>query len=207
MNLKDRVNSIQLRRSWDMPDSRLNICCITLREDLALLPLFLEKYPKSKVCLLLVLDLLGNSPEYISVSTAGGTIAVPVCGVKDIKRIAELEKVIFCKPGAAGAGMVAAVLRELAVFGVHNVYLYAGRRGKFGVRKTLPDFYRQNEASLQKVYGLLADDASREAYAARVKALMTGNAGYLPLSAHEEYYHPLVRPEYEIGRASCRERV
>lgn len=59
---------------------RLNICCITLREDLALLPLFLEKYPKSKVCLLLVLDLLGNSPEYISVSTAGGTIAVPVCG-------------------------------------------------------------------------------------------------------------------------------
>lgn len=196
MNLKDRVNSIQLRRSWDMPDSRLNICCITLREDLALLPLFLEKYPKSKVCLLLVLDLLGNSPEYISVSTAGGTIAVPVCGVKDIKRIAELEKVIFCKPGTAGAGMVAAVLRELAVLGIHSVYLYAGRRGKFGVRKTLPDFYRQNEASLQKVYGLLADDASREAYAARIKALMTGNAGYLPLSAHEEYYHPLVRPEY-----------
>ena len=150
MNLKDRVNSIQLRRSWDMPDFRLNICCITLREDLALLPLFLEKYPKSKVCLLLVLDLLGNSPEYISVSTAGGTIAVPVCGVKDIKRIAELEKVIFCKPGAAGAGMVAAVLRELAVLGIHSVYLYAGRRGKFGVRKTLPDFYRQNEASLQR---------------------------------------------------------
>lgn len=195
MNLKDRVSSIQLRRSWDIPDSRLNICCITLREDLALLPSFLEKYPKNKVCLLLVLDLLGNSPEYISVSSAGGTVAVPVCGMKDIKRIADLEKVILCKPGAVGACIVAAVLRELAAFGVHNVYLYAGQKGKFGEREALPDFYRQNEASLQKVYGLLADDASREVYAARIKALMTGDAGYLPLSAHEEYYHPLVHPE------------
>ena len=41
----------------------------------------------------------------------------------------------------------------------------------------------------------LADNAGREAYAGRIKALMTGEAGYLPLSAHQEYYHPLVQPE------------
>ena len=92
--------------------------------------------------------------------------------------------------------MVADFLRSLAAFDVYNVYLYAGRKGKFGVMKALPDFYRQNEINLQKVYDFLADDASREVYAARIKALMTGDAGYLPLSEHEEYYHPVVQPQY-----------
>lgn len=196
MNLKDRVNSIQLQRSWDIPNSELNICCITLREDIALLPSFIESYPTNKVCLLLVLDLFDNSLESVSVSTAGGTVSVPVCGIKGIKRIADLEKVFFCKSGAVGASMVADFLRSLAAFDVYNVYLYAGRKGKFGVMKALPDFYRQNEINLQKVYDFLADDASREVYAARIKALMTGDAGYLPLSEHEEYYHPVVQPQY-----------
>ena len=64
------------------------------------------------------------------------------------------------------------------------------------MQRPLPDFYDQHAAKLQKVYDLLADDAGREAYAGRIKALMTGEAGYLPLSAHQEYYHPLVRPEH-----------
>lgn len=65
----------------------------------------------------------------------------------------------------------------------------------FGVRPALPNFYARYAAELQTVYDLLADDASREVYAARIKALITGNAGYLPASEHEEYYHPVVRPE------------
>ncbi len=169
---------------------------MVMREDLVLLPSFLEQHPRSKVRLLLIPDLPANNPEYIRFPTGSGMVAIPVCGLEDVERAANLEKVILCQPGPSGAVITAMHCRYLTARGVRGVYLYAGQERGFGMRKALPDFYHQHEARLQKVYDLLADEASREVYVARIKALTTGEAGYLPLSAHQEYYHPLVRPEY-----------
>ncbi|MGE9986063.1 FkbM family methyltransferase [Desulfovibrio sp. SGI.169] len=196
MNLETSINSAPLLRSWDLPDSARHVCCIAMREDLVLLPSFLERRPKSKIRLLLIPDLPANNPEYMRFSASDGMVVIPVCGLRGVERAANLEKVILCRPGPSGAVVAAMLCRSLTACGVRDVYLYAGRERGFGARKALPDFYRQHEARLQKVYGLLADETSREVYAARIKALMTGEAGYLPLSAHQEYYHPLVRPEY-----------
>ena len=196
MTLKTHIHSAPLLRSWDISDSPGHVCCIAMREDLILLPSFLEEHPKSKVRLLLMPDLPANNPEYIRFSTSGGMVPIPVCGLQGVERAANLEKVILCQPGPSGAVVTAMLCRCLTACGVRGVYLYAGRKRGFGARKALPDFYGQNEAGLQKVYGLLADEASREVYAARIKALTMGEAGYLPLSAHQEYYHPLVRPQY-----------
>ena len=115
--------------------------------------------------------------------------------MQDAERAANLEKLILCRPDSSGALITAILCRYLAAYGVRSVYLYAGPDRGFGVQTALPDFYRRHAAKLQKVYDLLADNAGREAYAGRIKALMTGEAGYLPLSAHQEYYHPLVQPE------------
>ncbi len=196
MNLTNRIDSACLLRSWDIPDSMRHVCCIAKQEDLALLPSFMKKHPRSKVRLLLIPDLPTDGPEYVRFSTSSGMTAIPVCDLLNAERAANLEKVILCRPGPAGAVVAAMYCRCLAAYGVRSVYLYAGHERWFGTQTALPDFYRQHEAQLQKVYGLLADEASREVYAARIKALMTGEAGYLPLSAHQEYYHPLVRPEY-----------
>lgn len=196
MDLTDHINSAPLLRSWDIPDSLRHVCCIAMREELALLPSFLEQHPGSNVRLLLVPDLPPDGPKYARLSTGNGTTAIPVCGLRDAELAANLEKVILCQPGPSGAAVATMLCRCLAACGVRGVYLYAGKTRGFGARQALPHFYRQHEARLQKVYDFLADEASREVFAARVKALMTGEAGYLPLSAHQEYYHPLVRPEY-----------
>ncbi len=196
MDLTSRINSAHLLRSWDIPDSLRHVCCIAMREDLVLLPSFLEQHPRSKVRLLLIPDLPSDGPKYARFPSSNGTTAIPVCGLQGVERAVNLKKVILCQPGPSGAVVTAMLCRCLGAYGVRNVYLYAGQERGFGAQKALPDFYRQHEAKLQKVYGLLADEASREVYAARIKALMTGEAGYLPLSAHQEYYHPLVQPEY-----------
>lgn len=196
MNLETHIHSARLLRSWDIPDSARQVCCIAMREDLALLSSFIEERPQNKVRLLLVPDLPAGGPEYVRFSGRGGVAAIPIRGLQDVEKAANLEKVILCRPGAPGAAATAMLCRCLAACGVRGVYLYSGQERGFGVQRPLPDFYDQHAAKLQKVYDLLADDAGREAYAGRIKALMTGEAGYLPLSAHQEYYHPLVRPEH-----------
>lgn len=196
MDLTSRINAAPLLRSWDMPASPCQVCCIAMREDLALLPSFLEKHPGSKVRLLLIPDHPSDGPKYARVPGGDGVTAIPVCGLQEVERAAPLEKVILCQPGPAGAVMAALLCRCLAVCGVRDVRLHAGPQRGFGARKPLPDFYERNKAGLQKVHDLLADEASREVYAARIKALTTGEAGYLPLSDHQEYYHPLVQPQY-----------
>lgn len=195
MNLSSHIDSIQLTRSWDIDQSVHDVCCIAVREDLALLPSFIEKYPKSRIRLLLVPDLPANGPGYVRLPAKGRTLTIPVWGLEGAARAANLEQVIICRPGPLGAVVVAMLCRCLApACGARNVRLYSGPERGFGWQAPLPDFYHQREAALQKGYELLADAASREVYAARIKALLTGDAGYLPLSAHQEYYHPLVQP-------------
>lgn len=195
MNLTERINSAPLLRSWDTPNSLRHVCCIAMREDLVFLPSFLEKHPGCKVRLLLIPDLPTNSPEYIRFPTSGGMSTIPACSLRDVERAANLEKVILCQSGPSGAVVAAMLCRYLTACGVRGVYLYSGHEQGFGVQRPLPGFYDQHFAKLQEVYDLLADDASRAVYAGRTKALMTGNAGYLPLSLHQEYYHPCVQPE------------
>lgn len=196
MNLASHINSAPLLRSWDMPDSIRNVCCIVMQEDFVLLPSFMEKHPKSKIRLLLVPDLPANGPEYVRLPTGCGISSIPVGSLQSTDRAANLEKVILCRPGPLGATVAAMFCRYLTLCGVRSVYLYAGPAPGFGTRTALPDFCRRHSETLQEGYELLADEASREVYAARVKALMTGDAGYLPLSLHQEYYHPLVHPAH-----------
>lgn len=55
-----------------------------------------------------------------------------------------------------------------------------------------PDYYEANRPVLERVYALLDDQDSRQAFAARVRALVTGNIGYYRLSSYNEYFHPQV---------------
>lgn len=196
MNLIEHTESVQLLRSWDIPPSVQNVCCIAIQEDLSLLSEFIDNNPGIKIRLLLIPDLPDNGPMHVRLQTSRGISIIPVKNLHVANAVNQLEKVILCRPGPAGAAVVAMLCRYLDLCAVRTVYLYAGHSQGFGMQTALPDFYHQHEAKLQKVYGLLADAASRDVYAARIKALMTGNAGYLPLSSHEEYYHPLVHPEH-----------
>ena len=40
---------------------------------------------------------------------------------------------------------------------------------------------------------MLEDEESKKIFASRIRALITGNIGYIKLSRFPEYYHPQVR--------------
>ena len=61
-----------------------------MREDLALLSSFIEERPQNKVRLLLVPDLPVGGPEYVRFSGRGGVAAIPIRGLQDVDKAANL---------------------------------------------------------------------------------------------------------------------
>lgn len=61
-------------------------------------------------------------------------------------------------------------------------------------RSPLPDYYDKNKNALESAAASLASDADRLVFWRRVKAIMTGDPGYLPVAPHMEYEHPSVAP-------------
>lgn len=61
-------------------------------------------------------------------------------------------------------------------------------------RPPMPDYFQKNKYNLEQACALLADPADKHVFACRIKAIQTGNAGYLPIAAYAEYEHPSIRP-------------
>jgi FkbM family methyltransferase len=62
------------------------------------------------------------------------------------------------------------------------------------MNKALPATYLESSCeSITRGYAAMADEESKSVYAAGVKARITGNAGYMPASFYQQYYHPLVQ--------------
>ncbi|MFH1915272.1 MAG: FkbM family methyltransferase [Pseudomonadota bacterium] len=59
----------------------------------------------------------------------------------------------------------------------------------------IPNYFNDNKEPLEFVFDQLEDEKSREVFAARIRAVETGNVGYLKVSEFPEYFHPRVRPE------------
>ncbi|MCH5277220.1 MAG: FkbM family methyltransferase [Desulfovibrionaceae bacterium] len=191
MNLEKRLEAVPLRRRWDI--SPRQVCCIAMQADLPLLSSFMAAHPDCLVRLVLVPDLPDGGPEYLRVDAGGDTRLLPLIGLRTVERAARLSKVILCPPGPSGSLLTAMLCRWLGLG--TPVYLYAGGERTFGTQRPAPNLYSRYGDGLRRVYRLLADQISRDVYAARVRALMKGEAGYLPLSPHDEYYHPMVQPE------------
>lgn len=191
MLLQTHLNSLPLLRPWGLPRSVNEVCLIALGEDLGLIKAFALAHPDVAIRFLLVPDLPAGSPRECCLEIEGKKTCIPVGGLEELEKMPQWEKVCLCPP----EGFLIAFCRYAARVGIRTIYLEGNWPPAFGVRPALPNFYARYAAELQTVYDLLADDASREVYAARIKALITGNAGYLPASEHEEYYPPVVRPE------------
>ena len=195
MGLQEHINALPLRRSWEIPSSEENICCIALQQDLDKLIPLVKNFPALKIRLILVPDLSEKGSMRLQLPTEQGPTSIPLANLQTTASIPPWKKLILCRPDASGAAVAAIFCRYLATRGIERVLLYGGCPRTFGVQPPLPDFFSRYAEQLQEVYDQLADDASREAYAGRIKALMTGNAGWLPLALHQEYYHPHVHPE------------
>lgn len=195
MSLLTRLNGTPLLRPWGVPSSVRDVCLVALAGSLDGVEAFARAHPSTCIRLLVVPDLPAGSPRRLCLRSDGGESLVPLGSLEDLADTPQWEKVFLCPPDGSASPVLTALCRYLTEAGVRMVYLDGARPPAFTRRTGLPDFFREHAARLEEVYRSLADDASREVYAARLKAMMTGNAGYLPVAVHQEYYHPLVRPE------------
>ena len=184
------VNAAPLLRPWGVPRSLRQACCIVCREHLEFVPQFCAAYPGLDIPLIVVPDLPEGAPRRLALPGRKGREA-PLRGPALLGTTPQWPK-IFLVPEPV---MLSAVCRLMAVYGGGMLWLDGFREPPFGLRKPLPDFYARHAAQLEEVCGLLADEQSRATYAARVKAILTGDAGYLPIAPHGEYEHPRIGPK------------
>lgn len=168
MNLETHIHSARLLRSWDIPDSARQVCCIAMREDLALLSSFIEERPKTRFvcCLFRTFPPAARNTCAFQAAAAWPPFRSAAC--QDVEKAANLEKVILCRPGAPGAAATAMLcplpggLRR-----ARRVSVFRAGTGVWRAAASAWIFMISTPAKLQKVYDLLADDAGREAYAGR----------------------------------------
>ena len=58
----------------------------------------------------------------------------------------------------------------------------------------VPGYYRDNKDDLEDVFELLTDKQSKKLFASRIRAIETGNIGYMRVSKFLEYFHPALSP-------------
>lgn len=188
--LLERINAAPLLRPWGLPRSVRQACCIVCHEHLELVPQFCAAYPALDIPLIVVPDLPEGAARRLRVPGPKSR-ELPLRGVERLGVTPQWPKV-FLVPEPV---MLSAVCRLMAVYGGGMLYLEGFREPPFGLRAPLPDFFARHAARLEQVAGMLADEASRVTYAARIKAILTGDAGYLPIATHGEYEHPRIRPQ------------
>lgn len=186
MNLETALNSLELLRIWGLPPHQQS-CLIVMWENMPRLGEFMAEYPGFMPARIMTPDAPADIPEKIMLGDRG---FAALSNLDDIGHVPQYEKVLAFPSCSLLTLLCRHILNER---GINHLWL--GGPPTFGIIKPVPDYFAKHETELQSVWELLATDADRDVYARAVKAILTGNAGYLPISSHAEYQHPLIRPQ------------
>ncbi len=157
-----------------------------------LLAPYLERHPYLAPRRIVCPDYDPRQPLELTLQNGKESWTVTVEDMAKIWAMPQYEKLfLFPEPS-----QLCLICRFCAPLGVRNIWLDGNwPPPPLLWRKAVPDFFDAHASELADVYSMLATDIDRHVFAARIKAILTGNAGYLPVSDHEEYHHPLVHPK------------
>ncbi len=193
MSLLDKINSIPLFRPLGISQSLRNVCIIAFDDCLSKLEPLLTEHPWLNCAHLIIPNMDKNHTSRLRIEINGSLI--PCSPLDNLGFLPELEKIYICPDNPVA---MTSSLNMLAIFGanfhVRTFYLYSDKAPIYSIRNPLPDFFSKNEERLESAMQLFADEQSRDTFAARIKALITGNAAFMPIAPFEEYFHPLVQP-------------
>lgn len=192
MNLLTHLNTLPVLRSFGVPFHAGNVCLITYRDRLDRVPAFLNEHPFLTLEHIILADQPAG-PLILELPCNGGTRPVAASGLERLLTLPHLEKIYLMPEEENNAVMLALLCRMTAKAGTPMFHIHASLPVDCVKRPPLPSFFQEHGAALESVYAMLADAESRNTFAARIKALLTGNAGYLPIAAEAEYSHPQVR--------------
>lgn len=189
MGLYEAINAAPLYRIEAMPPRYAQFALICENEDLeSSLKSFAECSHKPFCIVPLQNDSsLGKCVEFCY---AGESQYIPVLRMEALPRLPHLEVCYYSKTQAYQP--LHSVVTRLHALGLHVLYLLRPPLGISEGMRHDPSFLDRNAERLEAIYDFLADEISKQVFAARLKALLTGNMGFLFLSDYPCYAHPLV---------------
>lgn len=187
MTLFERLKKIPCPRDSGIPPGLKDIALVLHADQLRDIELALTALPGSALKKIVVSNVLQLNGFHDS--------GAPVSGLDGLQADPGLAHVCLPPKNDMHNNILMHIGQALSCAGIEKLYLLHQGQEPGGHYPPQPDFYTENSLALEDVYQGLADDKSRQVYTARVKALMTGDPGWLPIAAYSEYHHPLVRPE------------
>ena len=195
MDLLFKLNKLPILRYMDFPPMLRNVCLLLFQKHLHCASNIMKARPKTHFDHIVLMDFDDqSSPRQYDYEADGKKAAIPISGPIDLIAIPHLNLVYYLPSGWEYIPAFTELNRVLSPCGVRNFYIYTETENAVSVTHK-PGFFIQNRKRLETIYNLLADEASRETYLARIKAITTGIAGYMPIASHHEYMHPRVLPE------------
>lgn len=194
MDLAHDLNLAPLLRPLGLPANLGNVCLIALQGDLERVPALLRDNPGLRPQALVIPDLPEKTALKLRIEIDGRVLQARKFGW--LGECPQFEKIFVCPQDT---GMVAAALSQIGLFlasmAVQTIWLYGGAAPDHSIRQPMPDFFGRNMERLGRARDLFADEESKRVFTGRLKALLSGNSGFIPIAPHREYFHPFVRPQ------------
>ena len=193
--LKTRLdNDPQLWRPTGLPPGPVQTALIGVSAAKPVMASFIENHPQISVKQVAFVDYKkSTSPSKILFKNISGATEVIVGDIKSLVASSHLAKIfIACGDYKLDRRAAGKVGRFLAAAGFPG-FIFGGRYNFNQSRFYDPEFFNKHESRLEAVYSLLADDLSRSILVGLVKARLTDDCGYIPISSYEEYFHPALK--------------
>lgn len=189
MKLADQLANLEKLRTAAEPDGSRPVCIITPARELQSLLEWLSQRKQLKISHIFIADLPPGTPLSIHLPATHGSPCVQA-GLSLPANITESDILFFSAP----EWIISATTIGSPQIARQKTFIGGNLAPPLQPRKPLPDYYAKNSAKLEEVWSLLPTPADRECFSRRVKALVSGDPGYLILAPHAEYAHPLIGP-------------
>lgn len=190
MSLAEYLPHLELLRALQEPSGERPVCIVIPSRELRRLSVWLRRREHLRVSHIIVADAPAGAKIEASLPASWGSPAV-MGGLASLVGLAACDKVFLFTP----EWLVRVASMGIPALGGEAIFIPATSDPALARRTPLPGYYGEHAASLEKAWTLLHAGQDRDVFARRVKALMTGDPGYLRVASHAEYDHPLVALE------------
>lgn len=188
MKLREHIEYLEPLRIEGEPAGDEPLSIVLLSRDLARLPQWLATHAKRKISHIVIADAQGELQIECRLPKSLGQ-PVFLAGMEHLASLAGSPVFLFM-------GEWPIRIASMGVPGLASRKIYFQESGDAALarRKPLADYLEKNAAKLEAVYGALAGASDRDVFARRVKSLVSGDPGYLPIAPFLEYEHPATLP-------------
>lgn len=189
MSLFEQIVAAPLLRDSGELKAEYPVSIITLVQSLPRLPEWLKSHKHVRIANLFIADLAQGTPLSIHFPKTHGDPQIH-CGIAALPAVEATPLVFYNTP----EWLIRTLSMSFPQLASQKIWLVGDMDASLKRRNPIADFYDKNAEKLEKAYSILEPEA-RMVMAARVKALISGDPGYLPIASHAEYQHPFIRPQ------------